>query len=166
MKISLKQGVIAAAVGLSMAFLAGAVQAQDAANVIKYRQGVMKANAAHLGNIFAIVKGEAGSSADIAGHAAALAAQAQMQDGLWPKGSGAESGAKTRALPAIWQDSAKFQQVISQIKADTAMLVEAAAGGDMAAIGAAAGAVRQERRRRLPHRLPRQGELTEAIRPL
>ena len=136
-----KQSAIAAVVGLSIGFLAGAVQAQDAESIIKYRQGIMKSNLGHLTGIFAVVNGKAGAPSHIAGHAAALAAQAEMYDDLWPEGSGAESDAKTRSLPSIWQDSAAFAQVISEFKSGTAKLVEAAASGDMGAIGAAAGAV-------------------------
>ncbi|MDP7641941.1 MAG: cytochrome c, partial [Alphaproteobacteria bacterium] len=47
----------------------------------------------------------------------------------------------TDALPSIWQDWAKFEAAAKTLQTAAANLADAAGSGDMAAIGAAAGAV-------------------------
>lgn len=111
-----------------------AYAADEPANVIAYRGSVMKALSGHIGAIASVVKGETGYSAHVGAHAQGLHATGLMLSDIFPEGSGE---GETRALPAIWQDRAKFDGVVKDFNAATAKLAEAAAGGDMAAIGAA-----------------------------
>ena len=60
----------------------------------------------------------------------------QAIPGWFPNGSGPEAGAKTRALPVIWTDSAGFTTAQKAFAAQAAKLNAAAATGDMAATGA------------------------------
>jgi cytochrome c556 len=50
-------------------------------------------------------------------------------------------GVKSRALPAVFDNSAKFKQYASQLENETAKLAAATKGGDEAAIKAQIGAV-------------------------
>ncbi len=91
----------------------------------------------------AILKGEAGDASHIAGHATALASLSTMLPDIFADGTGPESGIETRALPAIWDDQAKFNEVLAAVQAEAAKLAEVAASGDMDAIGAQVGALGQ-----------------------
>lgn len=135
-----KFGVLATAIGVGTLIAGGAI-AQDAEKAIKYRKGIMRAQGAHLGAIGAILKGEAGDASHIAGHAAALASLSTMLPDIFADGTGPDSGVETRALPAIWDDQAKFNDVVAATQAESAKLAEVAAGGDMGAIGAQVGAL-------------------------
>lgn len=59
----------------------------------------------------------------------------------FPKGTGPEAGVKTAALPAIWTNNAEFKQDATAFVKAAHDLNVAAAGTDMDAIKAAAGAV-------------------------
>ncbi|HWA59738.1 MAG TPA: cytochrome c [Caulobacteraceae bacterium] len=59
----------------------------------------------------------------------------------FPKGSGPESGAKTRALPLIWSDPAGFSAAQKGFAAQVTKLNALAAAGDMAAVGGQMNAV-------------------------
>ena len=124
-------------VGLA-SFSHHAAAADDPANVIKYRKQVMGANAAHITNIFSVLKGETSYGGHIAAHARAISDGAAMIPDIYPAGSG---DGDTTALPAIWADWAKFESAANALKTAADELAAAAATGDMAAIGAAAGGV-------------------------
>lgn len=133
--------VLAGAGFAVIAALAGPVELQaadDPANVIKYRKSVMGALGGHISAIGAVVKGEASYSQHVAAHAKALHATGLMLGDVFPEGTGE---GKTRSLPAIWSEPAKFDSAVKDFQAATAKLAEVAEGGDMAAIGAALGAV-------------------------
>jgi cytochrome c556 len=68
--------------------------------------------------------------------AAKIAALANEMPTWFPRGSGPESGARTRALPAIWTDAAGFSAVQHGFAAEAVKLNAAAAAGDMAGVGA------------------------------
>ncbi|MDP7668853.1 MAG: cytochrome c [Rhodospirillales bacterium] len=115
---------------------AGLADADD--NAIKYRQNHMKALAAHMGAISAVMKGEAGKPGHVAGHAAALASIGAMTGDLFPVGSGEGN---TDALPAIWAQPGEFEKAWMALKDASANFAKVAAGGDMAATGGAINAV-------------------------
>ncbi|MDP6572266.1 MAG: cytochrome c [Rhodospirillales bacterium] len=121
-----------------IAALGAGAAAADSANDIKYRKAHMKALSGHLGPIFMVLKGEAGDKSHIAAHASALANVAMMAGGLFPAGSGTGD---TEALPVIWEKPGEFEEKIKALEDATAKLFGAARKGDMAKIGAAAGAV-------------------------
>lgn len=133
-------GIVAAAIGVGT-LVAGGAMAQSAEDAVKYRKGIMRAQGAHISAIFAILGGEAGDASHIAGHATALASLAETLPDIFADGTGPDSGVETRALPAIWDDQAKFMEVVAATQAEATKLAEVAAGGDMAAIGAQAGAL-------------------------
>lgn len=129
-------------IALALAVIVTAVSGGAAADAgaIKYRQSVMKANAAHMGAMSTIIKGEGGDKADLAGHAHALAELSKIVPKIFPKGSGPEAG-ETGALPVIWEKRAEFEKVIAGFQAEAAKLAEVAKGGDAGAIGDQLGAL-------------------------
>ncbi len=129
--------LLVGAAGLALLSQTGAA-ADDPANVIKYRKQVMVANASHITAVFSVVKGETSYAGHIAAHARAIADGAAMMPDIFPAGTG---DGDTGALPSIWQDWAKFEAAASALQSAAANLADAAGSGDMAAIGAAAGAV-------------------------
>jgi len=129
--------LVAGAVGM-MSLSPPVAAADDPANVIKYRKQVMGANAAHITNIFSVLKGETSYGGHIAAHARAISEGAAMIPDIFPQGSG---DGDTDALPSIWQDWAKFEAAAMTLKTTADKLASAAGTGDMAAIGAAAGEV-------------------------
>ena len=137
MKSTVRNILLAVVVAGLGAGIAG-VAAADSANDIKYRQAHMKAMSGHLGPIFMVLKGEAGDKSHIAANASALADLGAAAGSWFPDGSGM---GKTEALPVIWEKPAEFKQAVQALADATANLKAAAASGDMAKIGAAAGGV-------------------------
>ncbi len=118
---------------------ASGARADDGAAAVAKRQAVMKSMGAHMGGIKGAMK--AGNGKAVAMHAGAINSLAKVLVGFFPKGSGPESGAKTRALPKIWAEWDKFKAVPATLAAESAKLVQTAKGGDMKAIGAQFGAM-------------------------
>jgi cytochrome c556 len=82
------------------------------------------------------------SEPDLAAIQAAAASVPVESAGLadwFPAGSGPESGVKTDALPAIWEQPDLFAEKIADFRAASDALATTAQGGDIAAIGAAFG---------------------------
>lgn len=121
---------------IAAATLATGITAASAAGEadIKYRQNNYKAVGAHMGAMGAILKGEVAHTDQLSVHADAIAAIAANVETLFPAGSGPDAG-ETRALPAIWTDTAEFQKVVAGFKAAAANAAAVAKTGDMAAMG-------------------------------
>lgn len=130
----------ASVVAAVAAGIGAASAADDSANVIKYRQNVMRSIGGHMGAISGVVKGEVSYTGHLAGHADALAAMSQLVLDLFPEGS--LTGAETRAKPEIWQDWDTFRGKVDDLQAATANLAAVVnGGGDLAAVEAAFGDV-------------------------
>ncbi len=129
--------IAAAALLASLSFGAHAQSAAERS--IQYRQGIMKAQAWHLGNIAAQVKGDKPyNKDDFARSAIFLSQLLQMPwDGYGP---GTDKGAPTRAKAEIWTDDAKFKSAGENATKAAAALAQAAAGGNMDQIKGAFGA--------------------------
>jgi cytochrome c556 len=139
MSMSKFKAFTAAAV-LGTALVAGGVAqaADDPAAVVEYRGNVMKVLAGSISAIFQVLEGKASYPRHMAAHAKALDAAASVVLEIFPEGS---VTAESRAMPEIWTDWARFEEAGKALQAASAELVAAAEGGDMAAIGAAAGKV-------------------------
>ena len=119
---------------------APALAADQPENVIKYRQGVMKAIGAHIGGIAGVMKGEVSFKDHIAAHARGLHEMSKLVGGdLFPEGTGNDAFANTRALPKIWAEWDDFEAAVKKMEDESAKLIEVAQGGDMGAIGAQLG---------------------------
>ncbi|MFQ5984945.1 MAG: c-type cytochrome [Alphaproteobacteria bacterium] len=102
-------------------------------NVVAYRQNVMKSQAAHITAIVGVVKGEVSFTGHVADHARGLASTARMIPDIFPEGSDVGD---TRAKPEIWQQWDEFTAAAKVLEETSTKLVEVAATGDVAAIGA------------------------------
>ncbi|MFN3523896.1 MAG: c-type cytochrome [Phenylobacterium sp.] len=131
-----------AAAGLLVAATAGAAFAQSAAQkAVAARQEQYKQLGAAFKTINDELKAGSPDMAAIGAAAGKMNTLAGKIPGWFPKGSGVESGAKTRALPAIWSDAAGFAAAQRGFQAETAKLQKVAAAGDLAGVRAQARAV-------------------------
>jgi len=129
-------GLIAAS-GLALA--AGgtlAVAAPTAATAIATRQ----ANFKEMGKAMKILKGEIASGtpdkAQTLAAAKTIAANARVQGGLFPPGSGSSAGVKTDALDKLWFQRPVFDNEMKNLVAASDKLVAVAASGNADALAA------------------------------
>ncbi len=87
--------------------VAGAAWAQSAADAIAQRQAGFKAIGAATGEVKKALDA-GGDLTAVAAKAAEISAYGKRIPALFPAGSGAVGGAKTRALPAIWENKSDF----------------------------------------------------------
>ncbi|RMD62353.1 MAG: cytochrome c [Alphaproteobacteria bacterium] len=121
----------------TVALSAQAMAVDEPANIIKYRQAVMKAIGGHTGAIVGVAKGEVSFIGHVAAHARAIHDMSKLIPDLFPKGSDRAAFAETRALPDIWADWAKFEAAARKLQEESARMIQVAeGGGDAAAIGA------------------------------
>ena len=123
--------------GLFAATASQAFAADEPANVIKYRKNVMKSIGGNIGAISGVVKGEVSFTGDVAAHARGIQEMSKLVGPLFPKGTDNKMQADTRALPAIWEDWAKFEAAVKAFQTASANLVQVAEAGDPSAFGGA-----------------------------
>jgi cytochrome c556 len=115
---------------------ATAVVAQgNAADAIAKRQAIMKGMGASAQAIRTAAT--ASDFATAQAKSAELAVNVKSLAPLFPAGSGADSGAKTRAKPEIWTDSAGFKAALEKASAAADGLVAATASKNADQITAA-----------------------------
>jgi cytochrome c556 len=85
-----------------------------------------------------VLKADQPNLAEAAEPVATLKAEAARLPGLFPAGSGPESGQPTEALPAIWTNPTQFSAELRGFTTAVAALDAARATGDVAATRAAA----------------------------
>lgn len=125
---------------LAAGLVAGMARADDAKNVIAYRQNVMKGQAAHITQIAMVAKGEVSFVGQVAANARAIADSAKIIPEVFPKGTTQEeAGVDSEAKPEIWKEWDKFTAAAKNLETQATKLAEIAAGGDVAAIGAQLG---------------------------
>ncbi len=137
----MKKGMFAAAVAVVL----GAGVAQNAfAQVkpeilVKQRQAVMTLQGKYLGPLVAVAQGKAPYNA------AAVQRNAGFLDNLsrmpWDTFDPSTRNEKTRALPVIYENNAKFKEYASRLENETSTLVTLSRSGDEAAVKAQIGAV-------------------------
>lgn len=108
---------LAAALALSPR-LASADQAQ-----IDYREAVMEAIGGHMKALVAIVKGSVPYTDDAAVHARAIEPLSKIAEHVFPPDS--QTG-KTEALPAIWEQPAKFKEALTTFQTAASDLAKVA----------------------------------------
>ena len=119
---------------------AGLVSAA-AADIVHERQQNMKQMGGAFKAIGEELKKSDPSIPTIQANAAKMQALAPHVESWFPQGSGPESGVKTHALPAIWTQRAEFHKDADALRQAVDALAAAAKAGNVAQIGAAAGAV-------------------------
>lgn len=121
---------VALVAAIGFAGIAGLSQAQT--DPIKQRQADMKANGASMKAINGMLEAN-GPAADVAAEATKINARAMEIATLFPAGS--DQG-DTKAKPEIWQNQDDFAAKLKALQDESAMLVTAANGGDMAVVKA------------------------------
>jgi cytochrome c556 len=123
-------GAAALAAGGLAAAQSGGVDPAMASKVIAVRQASLAMSAVTLGSMFKAPEGTEAKAMTF--QANALARWAKVLPTLFPAGSGAESGAKTRALPTIWSDRPGFDKAAGDYADATAKLLDLAKANDSA----------------------------------
>ncbi len=107
--------------------------------LVKQRQAKMTLQGKYIGPLVGMVKGSVPFNANVAAqNAAYLDALSKM---AWDGFDESTKGEKSRSLPAIWTNSAKFKQYQGQLETSTAGLLTAAKGGNEGAVKSAVGEV-------------------------
>lgn len=137
MKKSILAAGLAAAVGAGLAANALAQAKPDV--LVKQRQAVMVLQGKYFGPMAAVAQGKAPYNA------AAVQRNAGFLDNLsrmaWDGFDPSTKGEKSRSLPAVWDNNAKFKELASRLENETAKLVQLSRGGDEAAVKAQIGAI-------------------------
>ncbi|WP_375198051.1 c-type cytochrome [Sphingobium sp.] len=125
-----------AALGMVASYAAYAA-APAVTNAVKARQASYK----EIGGAFKSINDELKSGSpdmnSVKPLARDIAARAVLLPKYFPKGSGPESGLKTRAKPEIWKDNATFVKLQGDMITAARALDMAAASGNVAGLGSA-----------------------------
>jgi len=127
--------------GLALALASGAAMAQMKPDVlVKQRQAGMTLIAKYWGPIAGMASGKVSPyNADVVSrNATYLENLAQMP---WDGFHESTKGENSKALPAVWADAAKFQDLANRLQAETAKLGVVARARDEAGVKAQWGAV-------------------------
>lgn len=134
---------LCAALVLAPALWAANAQADQGDSAIAARKGFMQVVVWEAGPLFGMARGDIPYDADAASaHAAKLQTIVRYP---WPElflsgTSNADRGDKTRALPSIWEDRAKFEASFDELRSAADALVPEAGKGH-AELGAAVQAI-------------------------
>lgn len=127
-----KKTLVAVTAVAGLALATGLVAAPKPEDAVKYRQGVLFAMGWNVGTMGAMVKGDVPFDAErfafLAGRAAQLSPM--VLEGFTPD----SKGAKSHALPKLWDNMDDFKQRWKELNAATQALATAAQGGDEAAM--------------------------------
>jgi cytochrome c556 len=141
MEVHMIRNLVLAAAGVALV-LAAVGSAASAPNLAgKAALDARKANFKEIGGAFKTINDEIKSGSpdmnSVRPAARELAARAAQSAKYFPRGSGAETGAKTRAKPDIWANPAAFQKAQATFAAAADKLNSVAASGDVAALTSA-----------------------------
>ncbi len=119
-------------IALAIMVGAGAALAQSGpAQVIGQRQEAMKGLGGAMKSLTPMVRGEQPwNQAEAVKAATAINGVAKVIPQVFPAGSGPESGAKTAALPVIWQQSADYQAKAKALEEASGHLLQLAQAGN------------------------------------
>jgi cytochrome c556 len=136
----MKSSFLAAALAVALSTAATSLLAQAKPEVlVKQRQAVMTLQGKYFGPMAAMAQGKAPYNAQL------IQRNAGFLDNLsrmaWDGFDPSTKGEKSRALPAIYENNAKFKEATAQLENETAKLVQLSRGGDEAAVKAQIGAV-------------------------
>lgn len=110
-----------------LAAAAAAAQAAEPAEIVKYRQAMMKANGAHMSAAASIIFGKVDFKSDLGEHVRALQAINREIPALFPAGS---TTADSAALPAVWMSHEDFLKRAAAAAQRAEALAKAVAAGD------------------------------------
>ena len=129
--------------GLAIALGAGTALAQVKPEImVKQRQAAMTLQAKYLGGMVPMAQGKVPFRADVVAYNASLLdALSRMPWDGFAESTKDIRDVKTAALPAVWNEPAKFKQAQDNFHNAVDALVRASKGGDEAAMKAAIGGV-------------------------
>jgi cytochrome c556 len=93
--------------------------------VVKYRQSVMKAMAAHMTAISMVVRQEIANDRQLAAHAEAIHGLSVDLGEFFPAGTDAAK-VKSAARPEIWRQPAEFKAAGAKLESESAKLLQLA----------------------------------------
>ena len=105
------------------------------AEVIRYRQTVMRAIASQIKALGPIAARKVNYPKNASLHANAIADLSKVMGDLFPKGSGAKSG-ETDAMDAIWKEPKAWTLAVDTFRAEASKLQATAVAGDFDALRA------------------------------
>jgi cytochrome c556 len=136
----MKRSGLAAVVALALGVAAGAAFAQQKPEVlVKQRQAAMTLQGKYFGPMAAMAQGKAPFNADIVKRNSAFLDNLSRMpwDGFDPS----TKDVKSAALPAVFEQQAKFREAGSRLEQETSKLYQVAQSGNEDAVKAQIGAV-------------------------
>lgn len=136
----MKRSGLAAVVAVALGVSAGAVLAQQKPEVlVKQRQAVMTLQGKYFGPLAGMAQGKIPYNADVVKRNAAFLDNLSRMpwDGFDPS----TKDVKSAALPAVYEQQAKFKEAGARLENEAHKLYEVAQNGDEAAVKAQIGAV-------------------------
>jgi cytochrome c556 len=106
-----------------------ALAADQASDLVKYRQSVMKAMAAHMTSMSLVVKKQVSDRSQLAAHATALRDLSGGLPKFFPRGTGSDK-TKTAAKNEVWQRFPEFKAKFATLQRESSALAEDAKRGD------------------------------------
>ena len=103
--------------------------ADKPADVVKYRQAVMKAMNAHMTAMSLVVKKQVSDRSQLAAHAAAIRDLSGGISSFFPAGTGRDK-ARTAAKDDVWQRFADFKSLSGKLQRESEKLADAVRRGD------------------------------------
>ena len=136
----MKNIVVAGAVAVSLGVAAGTALAQVKPDVlVKQRQSAMTLIGKYFGPLGGMAQGRVPFDAKLVQrNAGYLDALSEMP---WDGFDASTKGEKSRALPAVWEQEAKWKEAADRFRSEVDKLQTAAKGGDEGAIKSQIGAV-------------------------
>ena len=132
--------VVAAAFSLGAVVATQGALAQAKPEVlVKQRQAAMTLLGKYFGPMAGMAQGKVPYNADVVRRNAGFVDNLSRMP--WDGFADSTRGEKTRALPAVFDDAAKFKQAASRLENEASKLVAASGSGDEAAVKAQIGAL-------------------------
>jgi len=136
----MKRSGLAAVVAVALGLAAGAALAQQKPEVmVKQRQAVMTLQGKYFGPMAGMAQGKVPYNADVVKRNSAFLDNLSRM--AWDGFDPSTKDVKSAALPAIYEQQAKFKDAAARLENETHKLWEVAQNGDEAAVKAQIGAV-------------------------
>ena len=136
----MKRSGLAAVVALSLGLSAGVAFAQQKPEVmVKQRQSVMTLQGKYFGPMAGMAQGKVPYNADVVKRNSAFLDNLSRM--AWDGFDPGTKDVKSAALPAIYEQQAKFKEAASRLENEAHKLYQVAQSGDEAAVKAQIGAV-------------------------
>ncbi len=119
------------------------VAADQASDVVAFRQSVMQLLDGHVNAIMAIVRGKVDMTEHVAAHATSIEELAVNLPDLFPAATGPDA-IPTNALLDIWSDEGRFAEAVFVLQREATELAVAARSGDQVAVATEFNSLRRD----------------------